>query len=160
MKLKNIIQATLIGVTTLVVTVCTVLIYAGPAYATASKTDVCRGVGLTGDGKGCKDDTSGGPTAHSVVKTIVNILSIVAGIIAVIFVIIGGIKYITSSGEANNIKAAKDTIMYAIVGLIVVALAQVIVRFVLNKITEAPPPTTSTTSTTPNQFVYNNILKY
>jgi len=142
-----------------VVTICTVLIYAGPAYATASKTDVCSGVGLTADGRGCKDVTSGGPTAHSVVKTIVNILSIIAGIIAVIFIIIGGIKYITSSGEANNIKAAKDTIMYAIVGLIVVALAQVIVRFVLNKVTESPA-TTSTTSTTPNQFVYNNILKY
>jgi hypothetical protein len=46
-------------------------------------------------------------------------------------IIIGGLKYITSGGESSNVSGAKNTIIYAIVGLIVVALAQFIVHFVL-----------------------------
>ena len=105
-----------------------------PVYASA-KSDVCNGVGLTSpDGTGC-NVPAGSPTANSTVITVVNILSIVVGILAVIYIIIGGIKYITSSGDANNVTSAKNTILYAIVGLVIVALAQVIVRFVLKKIT-------------------------
>jgi hypothetical protein len=47
--------------------------------------------------------------------------------------IFGGLKYITSGGESSNISAAKNTILFAIIGLIVVALAQVIVQFALNR---------------------------
>jgi hypothetical protein len=47
--------------------------------------------------------------------------------------IYGGFKYITSSGDSGNVTAAKNTIMYALIGLIIVALAQIIVRFVLAK---------------------------
>jgi hypothetical protein len=50
-------------------------------------------------------------------------------------IIIGGLKYITSSGDSNNITSAKNTILYAIIGLVVVALAQFIVKFVLGKAT-------------------------
>lgn len=71
---------------------------------------------------------------NSLVANIVNILSVIVGIIAVIMIIIGGLKYITSSGDSGNVQSAKNTILYAVVGLIIVALAQVIVRFVLNKV--------------------------
>jgi hypothetical protein len=47
--------------------------------------------------------------------------------------IYGGFKYITSGGDSGNVTAAKNTIMYALIGLVVVALAQLIVRFVLGK---------------------------
>ncbi len=50
-------------------------------------------------------------------------------------IIVGGLKYITSGGDSGNITSAKNTILYAIVGLIVVALAQIIVRFVLQRAT-------------------------
>lgn len=73
-------------------------------------------------------------TVDSIITTIVNVLSVIIGVIAVIMIIIGGLKYITSSGDSGNVTAAKNTILYAIVGLIIVALAQLIVRFVLGKV--------------------------
>jgi hypothetical protein len=50
-------------------------------------------------------------------------------------IIYGGFRYITSGGDSNGVTAAKNTILYAIIGLIIVALAQIIVNFVLNKTT-------------------------
>jgi uncharacterized membrane protein len=78
----------------------------------------------------------------NIITTIVNIISIIVAIVAVIMIIIGGFKYITSNGDSGAVSGAKSTILYAIVGLVVVALAQIIVRFVVNRLT-----TTSTTGT-------------
>ncbi len=72
---------------------------------------------------------------NGVISRIVNLLSVIVGIVAVVMIIIGGFKYITSGGDSGSITSAKHTIIYAIVGLIIVALAQVIVRFVLSKAT-------------------------
>lgn len=70
---------------------------------------------------------------NNLIKTIINIVSIVVGVVAVIMIIFGGLKYITSGGESSNVSSAKNTIIYAIIGLVVVALAQFIVRFVLDR---------------------------
>lgn len=72
----------------------------------------------------------------SIVKRVIDIFSVVVGVISVIMIIIGGLKYVTSGGDSGNISSAKNTILYAIIGLIVVVLAQVIVRFVLERATE------------------------
>ena len=56
------------------------------------------------------------------------------GIVAVVMIIIGGLRYITSGGNDTNVASAKNTLLYAIIGLIIVSLAQLIVRFVLNKV--------------------------
>jgi hypothetical protein len=50
-------------------------------------------------------------------------------------IILGGLKYITSGGDAQKVASAKSALIYAIVGLVIVALAQAIVRFVLGKAT-------------------------
>jgi hypothetical protein len=63
----------------------------------------------------------------------VNIFTIIVGIVAVIMIIVGGFKFITSGGDSGRVTSAKQTIVYAIIGLIIVALAQVIVRFVLGQ---------------------------
>lgn len=63
---------------------------------------------------------------------IVNIFSIIVGIVAVIMIIYGGFRYITSGGDSGSVGNAKNTLIYAIVGLIIVALAQLIVHFVLS----------------------------
>ena len=97
-----------------------------------TKEDICSGVALTGGGTCPSPGT--GPTVESVIATVINILSIIVGVIAVIMIIIGDLRYITSGGDSNNTKGAKDTILYAIIGLVVVAMAQVIVKFVLNKV--------------------------
>lgn len=73
----------------------------------------------------------------SIIETVIDVFSIIVGVISVIMIIIGGLKYITSGGDSGNVSGAKNTILYAIIGLVVVALAQVIVRFVLQTATNA-----------------------
>lgn len=59
---------------------------------------------------------------------------LIAGVVAVVAIIIGGVRYIASNGDSSQIQAAKNTIMYAVVGLIVVILAAVITRFVIDNV--------------------------
>ncbi len=73
---------------------------------------------------------------NNIITTVINIFSLVVGVVSVIMIIIGGLKYITSGGESNNVTSAKNTIMYALIGLVIVVLAQVIVRFVLTRVLE------------------------
>lgn len=97
-----------------------------------TKDDVCKGVELTG---GTCDTGGTGPSVESVIKDVVNILSMVVGVVAVIMIIIGGLKYMSAGGDSAGVSSAKQTILGAIIGLVIVALAQVIVRFVLNEVT-------------------------
>ncbi|HET9850406.1 MAG TPA: pilin [Candidatus Saccharimonadales bacterium] len=82
----------------------------------------------------CNTNTSN-TDFNSVLKKIINILSVIVGAIAVVMVIIGGFRYVTSAGSESGVSGAKKTIMYALIGLVIVALAQVIVHFVLNNLT-------------------------
>ncbi len=59
---------------------------------------------------------------------------VVAGIVAVIAIIIGGIRYVTSNGDSSGIQAAKNTILYAVVGLVVVIAAAAITDFVIKNV--------------------------
>lgn len=77
-----------------------------------------------------------GQKLNDIIRLVINIFSLIVGVIAVIMIIIGGLKYITSGGDSGNITSAKNTILYAIIGLVVVALAQFVVRFVLSKVTD------------------------
>lgn len=61
----------------------------------------------------------------------------VSGFVAAIFVVYGGISYATSSGEPTKLQKAKQTILYALIGLAIVALAEIITAFVSNIIREA-----------------------
>ena len=103
-------------------------------YAATLTESLCGGTGLTlsEDGTTCEDNKAE-TTVNGTISLALNIFSAVVGIIAVVMIIVGGVKYITSQGESANITSAKNTILYALVGLVVVALAQVIVRFVLNR---------------------------
>lgn len=114
-----------------------------PSVASAAATGpadiqsgLCQGSGLsvTG-GAGCGNTAVGTDKINGTITTIINVFSIVVGIVAVIMIIIGGFRYITSNGDSNNVSAAKNTIIYAIIGLVIVAFAQFIVQFVLNKLT-------------------------
>ena len=73
---------------------------------------------------------------NRIIKTVINFFSLIVGVVSVIMIIIGGLKYITSGGDSSNVTGAKNTILYAIIGLIIVALAQFIIRFVLTKVTQ------------------------
>jgi multisubunit Na+/H+ antiporter MnhB subunit len=73
---------------------------------------------------------------NSIFTTIVNVLLFVIGAISVIMLIIGGIRYTISAGDSGNVTAAKNTIMYAIIGLVIAFLAYAIVNWVLTAITK------------------------
>lgn len=100
---------------------------------TEAKNQACQGVNLSSDGSS-SCGAAGILKANDLLSKVINILSLIAGVVAVIMIIIGGVRYITSQGESASTAAAKNTIIYAIVGLVIVALAQIIVRFVLAKI--------------------------
>lgn len=97
-----------------------------PDVTFAQLSEVQKGVNATG--------TSSGPTVDTVITRVINLFSYIVGVISVIMIIIGGLKYITSGGDSGNVTGAKNTILYAVIGLVVVALAQLIVRFVLKQV--------------------------
>ena len=80
-------------------------------------------------------DVGDSTSLNDLITKIVNILSVVVGIVAVIMIIIGGFRYVTSGGKQESVSSAKNTILYAIIGLVIVALAQIIVHFVLKNTT-------------------------
>jgi hypothetical protein len=85
------------------------------------------GAGKTA-GSGTQTDLMG------LIRNIINIILMVLGAVAVLMIVIGGIRYVTSNGEAAHVKSAKDTILYAVIGLIVAILAYAIVNFVITKL--------------------------
>lgn len=92
----------------------------------SSKQAVCKGAGIGGSCAG-----AGG--LNRVISRVINILSTIVGVVAVIMVIISGFKYITSGGDPQKASGAKMTLIYAIIGLVIVALAQILVRFVIGQ---------------------------
>lgn len=69
-----------------------------------------------------------------VVMRVVKLLAFVVGIASVIMIILGGLKYVTSGGDANAISSAKNTILYALIGLGVFAVSEVIIVFVISRL--------------------------
>lgn len=77
----------------------------------------------------------GDPTSITeLVSTGLNFALGLAGLISVIYIIIGGFNYITSSGNVEKVQAAQKTITYAVIGLIIVALAFAIKSFILTRL--------------------------
>lgn len=136
--LKN-IRNTIAGLLTAATLVAVPL--AVPAVVSAQTIQDClsQGTALNANGNGdsCTpaDTAQGTNKINGLIKTIINIFSLIVGVVAVIMIIVGGLRYITSGGDSNNVSAAKNTIIYALLGLVVVALSQFVVQFVLNKIT-------------------------
>lgn len=78
---------------------------------------------------GCPADLFGD---NGVFKKVTNTILYIVGIIAVIMLIIGGIRYVTSGGDAKKVTDAKNTVLYAIIGLVIAFLAFAIVNFVIS----------------------------
>ncbi len=100
---------------------------------------LCQGAAIDqpGSGGGCNNVDDAGSSVQKVASDVINLLSWVVGVISVIMIIVGGFRYITSGGASDKVTGAKNTIIYAIIGLIIVALAQFIVNFVLAKTIDA-----------------------
>jgi chaperone required for assembly of F1-ATPase len=75
--------------------------------------------------------TAGCDNLMDYVTNIVNVMLFVLGALSVVMIIFGGIKYTISAGDAKKVESAKNTIMYAVIGLVVALLASAIVNFVI-----------------------------
>lgn len=119
---------------------------ATPATPSSDPDDPDAGSGSGGDDgyDACNNVYSGGQvppgfcdkkTQDDLITIVGNVLNTVyfwVSILAVIFIIVGGVNYTISQGDPGKVKKAKDTIMYALVGLVVALLAFAITQFVLN----------------------------
>ena len=108
----------------------TVALAVAPAASAEGDFTLKGGVG-SAQGTGV-DQVSTDP--ESLVKQFVNIFLFAVGALSVIMLIWGGIRYTTSAGDSNKVTAAKNTVLYAIVGLVVAILAYAIVNMVIGKI--------------------------
>lgn len=99
---------------------------AQPAFAAVNPADEI-GKGVTSAGGGGVGKNALGDN----LKIVVNVLLFALGAISVIMIVIGGIRYSLSAGDQSAITAAKNTILYAVVGLVVALLAYAIVNWVL-----------------------------
>lgn len=82
------------------------------------------------------------------VNAIINVVLGVVGIVAVVVIIIGGISYLISQGDAGKVAKAKNTILYGLIGMFVALLAFAIINFLLTSVF-SPKKTTPTTTTPP-----------
>lgn len=95
------------------------------ATAGAQVDEINKGINAVGG-----SNSSATLQVEEIVLAVVNWLLFAVGVISVIMLIVGGIKYATSAGDSNKVTSAKNTIMYAIIGLAVAVLAFAIVGFV------------------------------
>lgn len=117
-----------------------------PAVASAQvniNKDVCKNVRSTRSTPSFCEDQIRNPNSinqnpiygpNGIVTKVINVLSIIVGIAAVIFIIVAGFRFIVSGDNSQEINQQREYIIYALVALAIVALAQAIVRFVLLKI--------------------------
>jgi hypothetical protein len=113
-----------------------------PAFAVDPLKDVCAS---NPDSETCKSHTvATDPTTGEAVNPLTGtngllykistIIATVAGVVAVIVIVVSGLRYITSGGDAQKTASAKGTLVGAIIGLIIIVLAQSIITFVVRKL--------------------------
>jgi len=119
----------------------TFLALSGPAFVPSLAFAACSGNIATqvangasqaaGNTIGC--DAPATDTISGIASKIVDVFSVIVGAAAVIMIIYAGFRYITSGGSSDRVGGAKNSLIYAIVGLVIVAVAQLIVHYVLNQ---------------------------
>ena len=109
----------------------TVVSQSARAETKKSTTTYTLGSGIEsakGDGAADKID---GDNGDATVKNIVNLMLWIVGVVSVIMLIFGSFRYVISNGDSTKVTAAKNTIMYAVIGLVLAIFAYAIVNFVI-----------------------------
>lgn len=107
---------------------------AAPAYAWNPFGSACgNGGGSSAACQGSNKTTDPIGGNNGVIFKVIDILSLIAGVAAVIIIIIAGIKFILSNSDSSAVTSARNTIIYSMIGLIVIVLARNIVIFVLTR---------------------------
>ena len=113
-------------------------LFGGACSGTAANSPTCQQASSEG---GSNNRVTG---SKSIINAAVNILAVITGLAAVIMIIISGFKFVTAggatpgqrSGDPNAVKSARATLTAAIIGLVVVALAWTITRFIIDKVVQ------------------------
>ena len=97
---------------------------------------LCAGANLDVTSNCSTNDVGANATEkiNALIADVINIFSLVVGVVSVIMIIIGGFRYITSGGDSSNVSSAKNTILYALIGLAVAVFSQAIVVFLLSRL--------------------------
>ncbi len=121
--IKKIIQAGLV--------VCAVLSLATVFTPEVSAVDVCEG-----DAASSMYCTNTGNSVNSIIEGVVNILLMAVAVISVIVIIVGGIFFALANGDSARVAKARNTVLYAVIGLVVSLFSYAIVQFVFNKVNQ------------------------
>jgi trbC/VIRB2 family len=141
-------QKILIGLIALFSVMGLVSAVAQPAMANGFGDEINKGLEQVGG----KQTAS----ANDVIKTIINALLFFIGVVAVIMIIWAGIQYTTSAGDSNKVATAKNTIVYAVIGLIVAIFAYAIVNFVVSTFNTGGGGNSNTSNTNNSGNSQNN----
>ncbi len=130
MKIKQILKISVVGLMLIAIG----LITPTSVLADEDKKDVApEGVSsLTLDGI-TPDEIKNNKIDNPTIKNGINLLLYIVGTLAVVMIIVGGLKYVTSGGDSGKVGEAKNTILYSIIGLIVAILAFAIVNYVIDR---------------------------
>lgn len=124
-QITNKLKKAKVGLSALAFSVVGTTVYSATALADAADS-ITKGVGKT------EGSAGGNKSLGDGIETITSMLLFAVGVIAVIAIIIGGIRYTTANGDQGHVTQAKNTIMYAVIGLIVALVSFAIIQFVLN----------------------------
>lgn len=125
------------GVASIAAAAGTVVITAAPAYAACTGGPDSANPLSAGADCGKANGTANNLFAEGgVFQTVANTLIFLIGAVAVIFLIIGGLRYVISQGDSKNIETAKNTILYAIIGIVVAVISFALVSFVIGALSK------------------------
>lgn len=107
------------------------------AMADDSFNKICSTTDNSNDSTVCqeknnKDNPLFGPTG--IITKATQLIAILVGIASVFMIIVSGIRFITSSGDPNTVNGAKNTLLYAVIGLVIAIIAQILVGTVISKV--------------------------
>lgn len=123
--------------------------------AHADNPNICNVPGVSDQVKaasGCPD-VAAPPAIEDVVVSILNGIIAITGLVAVVAIVIAGINYITSAGDAAKVEKAKRTILYACIGLAVCALSFALVNFVIVNIIHGQSTDSDGSDSTPEALL-------
>lgn len=101
-------------------------VFEGACQGAAASSAVCQ------SGQGAQENPLVGP--NGLITRVTQIVVLIVGVAAVITIIISGLRYVTSAGDSAGVNNAKNGILYAVVGLVVAVIGQVIITLVLQKL--------------------------
>lgn len=132
--MKNILKA-ISSAAILAGLIATPLVFAPAVSAQSPQQQLCDGAGGEFRNGNCVNRSAGTRTLPQFIRSIINILLFAIGAVAVVMIIVGGFKYTVSNGDQSAVTSAKNTILYAVVGLVIAILAFAVVEFVAGSLT-------------------------